>query len=118
MRGFLGYRDLFIRKGVRPEKIVVTGIPNYDNLLIHRKNSFPHAGYVLAATSSIRETGKPDDRMAYLRKVEHIAAGREVIFKLHPNENHAALSRRSAGLSVAQIHVDGDTNAMMRTAPF
>ena len=109
-----GYRDLFIRKGVRPEKIVVTGIPNYDNLLIHRKNSFPHAGYVLAATSSIRETGKPDDRMAYLRKVERIAAGREVIFKLHPNENHArAIQEIRQVFPVAEIHVDGDTNAMI-----
>ena len=26
-----GYRDFFIRKGVRPEKIVVTGIPNFDD---------------------------------------------------------------------------------------
>jgi hypothetical protein len=25
-----GYRDFFIRTGVRPEKFVVTGIPNFD----------------------------------------------------------------------------------------
>jgi hypothetical protein len=26
-----GYRDFFIRKGARPEKIIITGIPNFDN---------------------------------------------------------------------------------------
>ncbi len=26
-----GYRDFFIQRGARPEKIVVTGIPNFDN---------------------------------------------------------------------------------------
>jgi hypothetical protein len=42
---------------------------------------------VLAATSSIRETLKFDDREKYLRQVIQVAAGRRVIFKLHPNEN-------------------------------
>lgn len=88
-----GYRDLFIRKGVNPDKIVVTGIPNYDNAVQYLKNDFPHHGYVLAATSSIRETMKFDDRERFLRQVKQIAAGRNVIFKLHPNENADRASR-------------------------
>jgi hypothetical protein len=35
-----GYRDLFIRKGVNPDKIVVTGIPNYDNIVQYKKKRF------------------------------------------------------------------------------
>ena len=31
-----GYRDFFIRKGVRPEKLVVTGIPNFCLLYTSR----------------------------------------------------------------------------------
>lgn len=38
------YADLFIRKGVHPEKIAVTGIPNFDNLKENHKNDFPHHG--------------------------------------------------------------------------
>ena len=82
-----GYRDLFIRKGANPDKIVVTGIPNYDNAVQYLKNDFPYYGYVLAATSSIRETLKFDDRERFLRHVKQVAAGRKIIFKLHPNEN-------------------------------
>ena len=37
-----GYRDLFIRKGAKPEKIVVTGIPNFDDCQRYRDNTFPH----------------------------------------------------------------------------
>jgi hypothetical protein len=84
-----GYRDLFVRKGVRPEKIAVTGIPNYDCLDACLKNDFPHHHYVLAATSSHRETFHWDDRRAFIQKVQRIAAGREILFKLHPNENMA-----------------------------
>ena len=82
-----GYRDLFVRKGADPDKIVVTGIPNYDHAAQYLKNDFPQRGYVLAATSSIRETMKFDNRNRFLRQVKEVAAGRKVIFKLHPNED-------------------------------
>ncbi|MBF0556008.1 MAG: hypothetical protein HQK96_15900 [Nitrospirae bacterium] len=87
-----GYRDLFIRKGVRPEKIVVTGIPNFDNVRQYLNNDFPYKNFVLVATSDTRETLKFDNRKAFLKKAAGIADGRQLIFKLHPNENF----RRSA----------------------
>jgi len=40
-----GYRHFFIHKGARPEKIVVTGIPNFDDCERYRLNSFPHHHY-------------------------------------------------------------------------
>lgn len=83
-----GYRDEFIRKGVKPHKLIVTGIPNFDNVKAYQNNDFPFKGYVLVATSSARETFKPDDRQYFLKQVKQIANGRPIIVKLHPNENH------------------------------
>ncbi|HEY6552799.1 MAG TPA: hypothetical protein VI669_05565, partial [Vicinamibacteria bacterium] len=36
-----GYRDLFARKGVYGERMVVTGIPNFDHAESFRQNAFP-----------------------------------------------------------------------------
>ena len=82
-----GYRDLFVRKGVERDKIVVTGIPNFDNCARFLRNDFPHRGYVLVCSSDIRETARYEDRPKFIREVLAIAAGRQVIWKLHPNEN-------------------------------
>ncbi|MCA9971695.1 MAG: hypothetical protein KC425_15830 [Anaerolineales bacterium] len=37
-----GYRDLFVQKGARPDKLVVTGIPNFDNLAAGCGGGFPY----------------------------------------------------------------------------
>ena len=52
-----GYRDLFVNKGVARDKIVVTGIPNFDNCARFLRNDFPHRGYVL-----VLQLGHPRDR--------------------------------------------------------
>ncbi len=82
-----GYAEHFIRKGVRPEKIAVTGIPNFDNMKEFVQNDFPFHGYVVAATSPLRETLRLDDRKAFIQKCIKIAGDRKLIFKLHPLEN-------------------------------
>lgn len=83
-----GYRELFIKKGVTPSKIEVTGIPNFDNCQEFIYNDFPHKNYVLVATSDMRETYKFENRKKFLNKAFNIANGRKIIFKLHPNENY------------------------------
>jgi hypothetical protein len=88
-----GYRDFFIRKGVRPEKLVVTGIPNFDDCRRYRANRFPHRHYVLACTSPLREIFRREDRRAFIRKAVEIAGTRQLLFKLHPNE-HAERATR------------------------
>ncbi len=109
-----GYKQHFVKKGVKPEKIVVTGIPNFDNLKTAKKNKFPHRGYVLVATSSIRETGKFDDRMGFLNRVKQIVGDREVIFKLHPNEEmERAQNEIKQVLPDALIFTKGNTNHMI-----
>ncbi|BBL77168.1 hypothetical protein [Methylomagnum ishizawai] len=82
-----GYRDLFIHKGVRPEKLRVTGIPNFDHCEAYRDNDFPHRDFVLCATSDMRETFKYENRAKFIEKARRIADGRPLIFKFHPNEN-------------------------------
>jgi hypothetical protein len=82
-----GYRDFFIQKGVRPDKIVVTGIPNFDNCERYCSNAFPYKHYVLACTSSMRETLQGEDRKAFIRRAVELAGSRQLIFKLHPSEN-------------------------------
>jgi hypothetical protein len=82
-----GYKDLFIKKGVEPDKLIVTGLPNFDNAKQHLQNDFPYKNYVLAATSDARETFKLENRKKFIYDVLQIADGRDVIFKLHPNEN-------------------------------
>src|SRR5262249_42924138 len=79
--------DFFASRGVPREKLAVTGIPNYDDCASFLTNDFPYKGYVLVATSDTRETFKRDDRRAFLARCNEIAAGRPMIFKLHPNEN-------------------------------
>lgn len=81
-----GYRELFIQKGVKPEKIRVTGIPNFDNCQKYYDNDFPHKGYVLVCTSDLREKFRYENRKKFIKKALEIANGRQLIFKLHPNE--------------------------------
>jgi hypothetical protein len=81
-----GYRRRYEAEGIAREKLVVTGIPNFDDFVRFRDNDFPHRGYVLVCTSDARETLLAVDRPALLKRAVEIAAGRKLIFKLHPNE--------------------------------
>lgn len=83
-----GYKELFIKKGAFPQKIIVTGIPNFDNCAQHLNNNFPYHNFVLVATSDMRETYKVENRKKFIEKAVKIANGRQLVFKLHPNENY------------------------------
>lgn len=109
-----GYRDFFVRKGVRPEKIVVTGIPNFDSAARFYHNRFPYQRYVLVATSDTRETFKRDNRRRFIAHALEIAAGRPMIFKLHPNENVLRATREIHALAPhALVLSDGNTGEMI-----
>lgn len=109
-----GFRDLFIRRGVPAERIVVTGIPNYDNCAAYRHNDFPHHGYVLVATSDTRETLKRDDRPRFFARVRQIAGDRPLIVKLHPNEDAArSIPEIKAALPGALVFHEGNAHHMV-----
>jgi len=109
-----GYRDLFVSKGCRPEKVVVTGLPNFDDVRSFCKNDFPDSGYVLVATSNTRETYKSDSRQTFLKWAIEKAAGRRMVFKLHPAENFERARREiQALLPNAPVFTDGNTDHMI-----
>jgi len=83
-----GFGDQFIERGINPNTIRVTGIPNFDNIINEMKElKFDHKNFVLVATSDIRETLKYENRKKLIEYALKIANGRKLIFKLHPNEN-------------------------------
>jgi hypothetical protein len=109
-----GYKDFFIRKGAKAEKIIVTGIPNFDNLHQFAENDFPHKHFVLVATSDARETYKIENRKKLIKNCIKIANGRQLIFKLHPNEN---IERATCEINIyapgALVYSSGNINYMI-----
>ncbi len=109
-----GYKDFFIRKGVKADKIVITGIPNFDNCAKHYENNFPHFGYVLVCTSDARETLKYENRKELILRAKRIAAGRQLIFKLHPNERFGrAIREIQRYASDALVFTSGSAEEMI-----
>ncbi|HWB28170.1 MAG TPA: hypothetical protein VG738_22010 [Chitinophagaceae bacterium] len=110
-----GYKEQFASMGTQREKIFVTGIPNYDNVESFLENDFPHHNYVLVATSDIRETFNKDDREAFIGNCVKIAAGRQLIFKLHPNEmkERAIAEIKKWAPADALIYTEGNTSHMV-----
>ena len=91
-----GYRQHFVSRGADPARVVITGIPNFDDCRRYLENSFPHRGYALVCTSDARETFKVDFRRRLIRRARQLAAGRQLIFKLHPNEDAERARREIA----------------------
>jgi len=109
-----GYRDLFARRGIPRELMTVTGIPNFDNCVEYLDNDFPYRDYVLVATSDARETFKFDNRRRFIERAKAIAAGRPLIFKLHPNENWERASREIRALAPdALVFGEGSAESMV-----
>jgi hypothetical protein len=84
-----GYKSYFAKHGTDPAKLIVTGIPNYDNDRQFLNNDFPHRNYVMVATTDMRETYRFENRRAFIKRAVKIADGRQLLFKLHPNEKFA-----------------------------
>ncbi len=82
-----GFRELFGARGVDPASLRVTGIPNFDDCAqFLADNDFPHENFVLCCTSDVREVFWWEDRKGFIDEARRIAAGRKLVFKLHPNE--------------------------------
>lgn len=109
-----GYKDHFIKKGIRPEKILVTGIPNFDDCAASLDNDFPYKNYLLACSSDMRETHKYENRKKFIQKAVKLAGGRQIIFKLHPNEYVPRASREiNKWAPGSLIYSSGNTNEMI-----
>src|SRR5262249_27548234 len=67
------------------------------------------------ATSDVRETFRRDDRERFIGDCVRIAAGRQLIFKLHPNENleRAEAEIRKFAPEQTLIYKTGNTDHMI-----
>jgi hypothetical protein len=109
-----GYRDFFVKKGVQAEKMVITGIPNFDNFKQFSDNSFPEKNYVLVCTSPLRENYQYENRVAFIKNAVRKAAGRPLIFKLHPIENVKRATREIRRYAPqAKVFSVGNTEEMI-----
>lgn len=109
-----GYKELFVKKGADPNKIVVTGIPNFDNAKKFLANDFPFKHFVLVATSDSRETFKYENRKKFILNALRIANGRQLIFKLHPNENFVRAEKEINNLAPsALVYTNGNIGEMI-----
>lgn len=110
-----GYRELFMKKGVKPEKLLVTGIPNFDNCSSFLKNDFPHKNYALVCSSDSRETFKFENRKKFILDAVKLSEGKQMIFKLHPNENvpRAENEIRKYAPANSIVISDGKTNEII-----
>jgi hypothetical protein len=110
-----GYRDHFELLGTDASKLVVTGMPNFDNLNAMSYSNFPHRNFVLVATSDIRECMGFENRPAFIRHAVEIANGRPLLFKLHPNEkkDRAIREIRENAPANTMIFTDGNINNMI-----
>ncbi len=88
-----GYRQDLIKEGISPDKLRVTGIPNFDNCEAYRNNTFPHHGFALVCTSDVRELGGREDRKSFIERATGLSKGKRMIFKLHPNEQRERAER-------------------------
>ena len=109
-----GYQDYFVSHGIDPDTIAVTGIPNFDNCIEYTNNDFPHRGFTLVCTSDGRETFKRDDRRAFVERAVNISGGGQMIFKLHPNEDHERAKREIEHWAPgALVYADGCAEEMV-----
>lgn len=110
-----GYKHYFSSKGTDADRIIVTGMPNYDNLEKYRNNDFPYHNYVMVATTDMRETMRYENRPQFIRQAVKLAAGRRLLFKLHPNENfeRATQEIREHAPADTLVYHTGNTNEMI-----
>jgi len=110
-----GYKNHFAKHGTDPAKLIVTGIPNYDNQRQYLDNDFPYDKYVMVATTDMRETYRFENRPAFIKKAVKIAEGRQMLFKLHPNEkvDRAEAEIRKYAPTGTLIYHSGNTNHMI-----
>jgi hypothetical protein len=89
-----GFRELFAARGISEAKLRVTGVPNFDDCARYASESdFPLEGFVLVCTSDTREVFGFEDRRNTIERAVRLAAGRPLVFKLHPNEDGPRATR-------------------------
>jgi hypothetical protein len=82
-----GYKQHFSSLGTQADKIIVTGIPNFDHCQSFLNNPFPYRDYVLVCTTDMRETFRRENRPEFIRQSVKIAAGRPSFSNCTPTKS-------------------------------
>ena len=98
-----GYKNHFQSLGTDTLKLIVTGMPNLDNVEALAYNNFHHRNFVLVATSDIRECMGFENRPGFIRHCVSTTNGRPLIFNIHPNEKKERAIRK-----IKETAPDGD----------
>lgn len=112
-----GYKELFVRSGIKDHRIVVTGLPTLDAVerdFAPLMDNTEKLKFVLVTTHPGREYFDGENRRKLLAQARLIAHGRPIVVKLHPHENHIrAIREVSAWLPEATVVVEGDTTQLI-----
>jgi hypothetical protein len=110
----VGYKDYLSKWGTEKKKLFITGIPNFDNAEAFRNNQFPYHDYILVCSTDMRETGRFENRPKFIRECVEYAAGKKIIWKLHPNEKYDRAIKEIREISEdILVFQDGNTNEMI-----
>ncbi|MDX2196539.1 MAG: hypothetical protein NW207_08980 [Cytophagales bacterium] len=110
-----GYNHRLKKLGTDEDKLICTGVPNFDNCVQYLNNDFPHKGHVLVATSDIRELGGHEDRLSFIKRCTEIAGDKQLIFRLHPNEDKRRAFKEIRAITPPNtlVFTEGNTNHMV-----
>jgi hypothetical protein len=109
-----GYRELYIRNGVDPERIVVTGLPNFDNFAAFCDNDFSYHDYVLACLPKRSTILGNYRRRTFIQEAVRIADRRPLAFTVHPAESsQRAVDEIRRYARTAEVLTQGDIGPMV-----
>jgi hypothetical protein len=109
-----GYRDLFVRHGVDPTRVAVTGIPTFDDYDSYIRNNFPYHDYALVVTSEERELFHFESHRHFVQDALRIANGWGLLFRIPASERHQRLIEEIRLLAPdAKVFTDGDIGPMV-----
>lgn len=110
-----GYSKHFAKMGTDLSKLIATGIPNFDNAERFLVNDFMLEDYVLVCTSDIRELGGFENRVKFIKESVKKGNGKQLIFKLHPNEKFKRAQKEILAHSPkgTLVFQEGNTNEMI-----
>lgn len=109
-----GYRDLFVRNGVDPYRIVVTGIPKFDNYASFLHSDFSYRDYALVVTSEERDAFHFESHRHFVRDALRIARGWELVFLISASESHPRTIEEIQQLApAARLFTEGEVGPMV-----
>ncbi len=107
-----GYRGDIVRRGGDPRKVIVTGIPRFDDCERARDNRLDRRNYVLVCTDDTRKKG--ERRARFFASARRIAGRRAIVVVLSPNADVSAARAEVLAAIPEALVLDSDSHSMPR----